>query len=54
MMLLQLWTADDEGRHAEDFLGEVRVDDDEWANAQDCAGDAYELITDLAAEVNDG
>ena len=49
VMKLQLWTT----AHGDpnELLGEVDVDDEEWENAQACAGDAYELITDLASEV---
>lgn len=50
-MKLQLWTT--VNGHAEDCLGEIEVDDEQWRNAQACAGDAYELITDLAAEVGE-
>jgi hypothetical protein len=47
-MKLQLWTTVD--GHAEECLGEIDVDDEQWHYAQACAGDAYELITDLANE----
>lgn len=50
-MKLQLWRAFD--GEANDFLGEVDVSDEEWENAQACAGDAYELITCLAEEVGE-
>jgi hypothetical protein len=50
-MKLQLWTTVD--GQAEDCLGEVEVDDEQWQSAQACAGDAFELITDLAAEIGE-
>jgi hypothetical protein len=48
-MKLQLWTT--VNGDPNELLGEVDVDDEEWENAQASAGDAYELITDLASEV---
>lgn len=51
MMKLQLWTT--VNGEANEFLGEVEVDDKEWNNAQACAGDAFELITDLATELGE-
>lgn len=51
MMKLQLWTT--VNGEANECLGEVEVDEEEWTNAQACAGDAFELITDLAAEIGE-
>lgn len=50
-MKLQLWTTVD--GQADDLLGEVEVDDEEWRNAQTEGGDALELIRDLAMEIGE-
>lgn len=51
-MKLQLWTT--VNGEADDLLGEVDVDDEEWHNAQADGGDAIQLIRDLATEVDGG
>lgn len=51
-MKLQLWTTVD--GQADDMLGEVDVDDDEWNNAQADGADARQLILDLAVEIDGG
>lgn len=48
-MKLQLWTT--VNGEADEMLGEVDIDDEEWHNAQACGGDALELIQNLASEV---
>jgi hypothetical protein len=50
---LQLWSESLDGQ-PDELLGQVDVDDEFWENATACAGDAFELITDLATEVNGG
>jgi hypothetical protein len=49
-MKLQLWTT--ANGEADELLGEVDVDNNEWANAQADGGYAINLIRDLAAEVS--
>lgn len=51
-MKLQLWTTVND--QADQFLGEIEVDDEEWHNAQAEGADARQLILDLAAEVDGG
>jgi len=51
-MKLQLWTTVD--GQADDLLGEIDVDDDEWNDAQADSGSAINLILDLAAEIEGG
>lgn len=48
-MKLQLWTTIN--GEADDLLGEVEVDDEEWFDAQADGGSALELIQSLATEV---
>lgn len=50
MMKLQLWTTDDTGQ-ANEFLGEVDVDDETWVYVQTDGADALELMRALADEV---
>lgn len=50
-MKLQLWTTDANGE-PDELLGEIDVDDGQWADAQTGAGEARELIQELASEVN--
>lgn len=49
MMKLQLWTI--VNGQANDLLGEVNVDDDEWRDAQADGGSALGLVLDLADEL---
>jgi hypothetical protein len=51
-MKLQLWTT--VNGEANDLLGEVDVDDEEWHDAQADGGDAIQLIRDLATEIDGG
>jgi hypothetical protein len=46
---LQLWTT--VNGNADELLGEVDVDDEEWNNAQAEGADARELILALASEM---
>jgi hypothetical protein len=52
-MKLQLWTTTANGE-ANECLGEIDVEDEEWYDAQCDDGSALELIRDLASEVNGG
>jgi hypothetical protein len=49
LMKLQLWT--NVNGQADECLGEIDVDDQEWNDAQGCSGDALELIQALASEM---
>lgn len=51
-MKLQLWTTIN--GQADDMLGEIDVDDEEWNNAQTEGADALQLIRDLAVEIDGG
>lgn len=48
-MKLQLWTT--VNGQADDLLGEIDVDDDEWHDAQADGGSALELVQSLASEL---
>lgn len=48
-MKLQLWTTVND--EADELLGEIDVDDEEWNNAQADGADARELIVNLASEL---
>lgn len=51
-MKLQLWTT--VNGQADEMLGEIDVDDDDWHDAQVDGVDARELIRELAIEVDGG
>lgn len=50
-MKLQLWTTVD--GQADDMIGEIDVDEEEWNDAQADGGSALELIQALAIEGSD-
>lgn len=52
-MKLQLWTTNANGDPGE-FLGEVEVSDEYWINCTSASCDAFELLQNLADEVNGG
>lgn len=48
-MKLQLWTTVND--QADESLGEIDVDDEEWHDAQADAGSALDLVQTLASEL---